>query len=107
MSEKKINVKETIETLMLEDESMDVDELFKKIDTIKEKTFHKSFNSYDLSIVRIKNHGWTLVCRGIREETEEERAEREAAEKAKEKVIYDAELKEYLRLKRKFGKQKE
>jgi hypothetical protein len=48
--------------------------------------------------------GWALFFEGEREESKTETATREANEAATRKRVEDAELKEYLRLHKKYGK---
>jgi hypothetical protein len=64
---------------------------------------HKDYEKYYITIIKEKE-STILAFEGARKETEEEKATREAMETLKRKKIEEAELKEYLRLHKKYGK---
>ena len=105
--EKKHTVNEHIDVILSEGESMSREDFADKIEDLYKQNMHKAYDSYSIELVRHKQVGWTLFFNGTREETKQETTKREAEEAAKRKQIEAAELKEYLRLKKKYGKKEE
>ena len=75
-----------------------------KVEDLYKQNSFKAYDKFNVSLVRDKDLGWGLLFTGTRNETNEEQATREAVEGAKKKQLEDAELKEYLRLHKKYGK---
>ena len=110
--EKKNTVEEKIEVLMASDKSgepviVEYKEFVEKTEELYKKNVHRAFTKFNIEMIKDKDLGWGLLFSGTREETKEETAKREAFESAKRKQIEDAELKEYLRLKKKYGKKED
>lgn len=109
--EKKHTIDEKIDVLMVsnagEPSAIEYKELVEKIELLYSRNMHRPFSQFKVELIKDKELGWGLIFAGTREETKEETAQREANEAAKRKQIDDAELKEYLRLKKKFGKKEE
>lgn len=101
-----IDVKEDIEVLMKPNETKDVKEFIKELDERYNKLCHKAYNSFSVSMV-VKEGKSFLVFSGVRKESPDEIKKRVAVEEEKEKRNEEAELKTYLRLKKKFGKSNE
>lgn len=93
-----------ISPLLSEGDTLDHKELIEKVEDLFNKNCHKAYEKFSVTLVKDQKLGWALVFAGDREETKQETAIREAAESAKRKRIQDAELKEYLRLKKIYGK---
>lgn len=93
-----------IDVLMAEGDSLLYDDLVDKINDLYGHNAHKIYESFKVTLVKDAKLGWALVFDGEREETKQETAEREATEAAIRKRVEAAELKEYLRLKKKYGK---
>ena len=105
MSEdKKSTVNEHIDVLLIEGEKLEREEFTDKLDNMYKQNMHKAYDKYDVSLIRTKEFGWTLYFDGTRNETSEETQLREASEAVRRKEIEAVELKEYLRLKKKYGK---
>jgi len=105
MSEdKKPTVDEHIDVILIEGESLEREEFLDKVNDMYNKNMHKAFDKYAVKLIRTKEFGWTLFFDGTRDETKDETAIREADEKVRRKTVEAAELKEYLRLKKKYGK---
>jgi hypothetical protein len=108
---KKYTVDDQIEVLMtgIENQANVVEykEFAEKVEEIYKHNVHKAYEKFNISLVKDKALGWGLIFSGTREETKDETAARETLEASRKKQIEDAELKEYLRLKKKFGKKEE
>jgi hypothetical protein len=108
--EKKHTVQEKIEVLMASaGEAVYVDhkEFIAKVEELYAKNAYRSFVSFSIELIKDEKAGWGLLFVGDREETKEETAKREAMEAAKRKSVEDAELKQYIQLKKKYGKKDE
>lgn len=109
--EKKHTVDEKIEVLMASERgetvTLEYKDFVEKTEELYKRNVHRPFVKFNIELVKDKDLGWGLLFSGTREETKEETEKREAVEAAKRKQIDDAELKEYLRLKKKFGKKEE
>ena len=113
--EKKHTVKEQIDVLMYSHDAaerpitttIDLKQFTDKLEDLRAKNAYKAFVSFAIELVKDKELGWGVLFVGEREETKEETAKREAMESAKRKTVEEAELKEFLRLKRKYGKKDE
>jgi hypothetical protein len=110
--EKKHTVEEKIEVLMASNADgspviVEYKEFVEKTEELYKKNVHRAFTKFNIEMIKDKDLGWGLLFSGTREETKEETAKRETFEAAKRKQIDDAELKEYLRLKKKFGKKED
>lgn len=106
MSEDKKVVSEKIDVLLLEgDKPINYQEFIDRLDELYKQHSHLSYEDYELRLERSKDlNGWALLFNGNRLETNEEQKLRVAQESAKRKTVEQAELKEYLRLKKKYGK---
>ena len=109
--EKKHTVDDKIEVLLagIENQSNSVEykEFIEKVDEIYKRNVHKAYDKFNLTLMKDKDLGWGLVLTGTREEMKEETAQREGTEAAKKKQVEAAELREYLRLNKKYGKKSE
>ena len=106
--EKKHTVDEKIAVLMVSnDDKSNVIEYRTFIDKVEDLFKQNSFKAYDkfnVTLAKDKDFGYGLLFTGTRNETKEEQTQREGAEGARRKQLEDAELKEYLRLHKKYGK---
>ena len=82
-------------------------ELIEKIQELYGQNSHKAYDTYYVSMVKDPKMGVALVFEGEREESNDETAIREAKEGSAKKRVEEAELKEYLRLNKKYGKKQE
>ena len=105
--EKKNTIDDHIDVLLTEGQSMGHQELVDKIDDLYKQNMHKAYDKYAVNLIRTKDFGWTLFFDGTRNETKEETEKREKEGGIRRKQIEEAELKEYLRLKKKYGKKDE
>lgn len=109
MTEEKHMTRDIIEVLMAtkagEPVSVEYKELVDKINELYGRNAHKAYETYHVSFENNKTiGGWALLFTGEREEDNQERVEREAKEAATKKRVQEAELKEYLRLHKIYGK---
>lgn len=104
MSDDKPMTTDQIAPLLAEGDTVEYKELIEKLEELFNKNSHKVYDAFNVSMVKDKKLGIALVFEGEREETKNETAQREAEEAATKKRVEDAELKEYLRLKKKYGK---
>ena len=108
---KKYTVDDKIEVLMTGIENQanvtEYKEFLEKIDEVYKRNAHKAYDKFNLALVKDKELGWGLILTGTREETKDETAAREMLEGARKKQIEGAELKEYLRLHKKYGKKEQ
>ena len=96
MSDKR-EVFDDLRQLLSENASSTVDDFFSTLSSIKnDYKFHNKF------LVSLKGKSLWLV--GVREETDKEYKDRLDKEEFSQKAIEEAELKEYLRLKKKYDK---
>jgi hypothetical protein len=102
----KVMVKEVIDIMMIEGEYMDRESFNDKLTDLFNKNMHKAYEKFGVSLHRTKQFGWSLVFMGEREENSSEKKAREAKEIAHKKQVEAAELKEYLRLHKKYGKKR-
>jgi len=96
--------RDQIDVLMTEGDSMEYKDLIEKLEELNGLNAHKVYDSFHATMVKDPQNGWALLFEGDREEDNAETAKREAEETAKKKRVRDAELKEYLRLKKIYGK---
>lgn len=104
MSDEKKTTRDQIDVLMVEGGSSSREDLVNKIEDLFNQNAHKVYDSFHITLVKDAKVGWALLFEGEREESKEETTAREANDKATRKRVEDAELKEYLRLHRKYGK---
>jgi len=104
MSDEKKTRWDKIDVLMAEGDSLPREDLVDKINDLFNQNAHKVYDSFHVTLVKDAKIGWALLFEGEREESKEETAAREANDKATRKRVEDAELKEYLRLNKKYGK---
>lgn len=100
----KKNIVEKIDTVIVDDQTLGLSDFDDKVSSITSQLGHK-YDSFELSLVKEKSHV-AVVVSGSRQETDQEYTDRSKEEKLLEKRTNDAELKEYLRLKKKYGKNK-
>ena len=96
--------RDQIAPLLAEGDTHNYKELVEKLEDLVAKNTHKAYDKFHVTMVKDDKLGVALFFEGEREETKEETVKREAYEAAKKKRIEDQELKEYLRLKKKYGK---
>lgn len=104
MSDDKPMTTDRIAPLLAEGDTVGYKELIEKLEDLFNKNTHKMYDTFHVSMVKDQKLGIALVFEGKREETKEETYRRETNEFATKKRIEDAELKEYLRLHKKYGK---
>jgi hypothetical protein len=107
MSEDNKMVSEKIDVLFLEgDKPMEYQKFIDKLDELYKRNVHLSYETFEINMTRVKelNNGMAMLFNGNRPETKDEKKAREAGESAKRKIIEEAELKEYMRLHKKYGK---
>ena len=100
-------VKERIEVLVSKGESFGHQEFVDKVDELYKQNMHKAYEKFSVVLEETKELGWIVSLMGERQETKEETAKREADEAARRKRVETAELAEYLKLKKKYGKKEE
>lgn len=100
-------VSEDIEVLAAEgEEKSTIDDFIEKLQELKAK--HSASVYSDLNVYAVQKKGaGVLLLSGERDETDVERQEREQRETMERQRVEQAELKEYLRLKKKYGKKSE
>ncbi|MFA5024183.1 MAG: hypothetical protein WC523_04465 [Patescibacteria group bacterium] len=76
-----------------------------KMEELYKLNSFKAYDKFNISLLKDEKLGWGLIFTGTREESVQEKAQREGIEGAKRKQLEAAELKEYLRLHKKYGKQ--
>lgn len=106
MSDKKHTTVDKINVLLSDDSPMEYQDLIDKLQDLFGKNSHKVYDKFTVSIEKDDKIGMALIFNGEREETKQETAMREAKEKAAQKKVEQAELKEYMRLHKKYGKKK-
>ena len=104
MSDDIKKVSEIVEVLMSEKGSVEYQQFIDNLAAIYNQNSHKAFDKFYIKLEKNKEIGYMLYLCGERNEIAEEKKERELKEEVHRKGIEEAELKEYLRLKRKFGK---
>ena len=112
MPDTKHTIHEKIDVLMFSHDahglpvttSIDYRQFIERIEELHAQNSHRPFVSFCVELVKDDKLGWGVLFSGEREELKEETAKREAIEAAKQKALEEAELKDYLRLKRKYGK---
>lgn len=104
MSDAKPKTNDRIAPLLAEGDTVEYKELIDKLEELYGKNAHKVYDKFNVSLVKDAKLGWALVFDGEREETKDETAIREAREAAERKRVQDAELKQYLRLHKVYGK---
>lgn len=102
----KPTTKDQIAPLLAEGDTVEYQELIDKLNELFGKNAHKVYDKFNVSMVKDPKLGIALVFEGEREETKLETTQREAEEDSKRKRVEAAELKEYLRLHKKYGKKK-
>jgi len=95
-----------IAPLLAEGDTVEYKELIEKLEELFGRNAHKVYDTFNVTMIKDQKLGIALVFEGEREESKEETAYREAEEGAKKKRVEDAELKEYLRLHKKYGRKK-
>ena len=75
-----------------------------KVEEIYKRNAIKAYNKFNVSFVKDTQAGWGVLFTGTRDETPEEKAIREATDAAKKKQLEAAELQQYLKLHKKYGK---
>lgn len=102
---KKVN--EDVEVLAAEgEEKISLDDFIERLQEMKTKYTASPYTEFSVYAVQKKGAG-VLLLSGSRDETNSEREEREQRETLERQRIEQAELKEYLRLKKKYGKKSE
>lgn len=99
-------VSEIVEPIIAEGQSQSLEEFVETLEKLKAKHSTSVYKEFEVSAVQQRGAG-VLLLYGKRDETSQERQEREAREERERKTIEATELKEYLRLKKKYGKREE
>lgn len=100
-------ISEDIEVIAAEgEESVTLEEFIEKLQELKDKHVTSPYSELNVYAVQKKGAG-VLLLSGERDETDVERQEREQRETLERQRVEQAELKEYLRLKKKYGKKSE
>lgn len=100
-----IDISEDIGVILNPGQSKDVKELITELNETYDKYCHQNFDKFSVSLVT-KDNKTGLVFVGFRKEDDSELKKRLATEDDKLKRAEAAELKEYLRLKKKYEKSK-
>lgn len=87
-------------------EPEELDAFLERIGEFKARHSTSAYNKFQVKSVNKKGETVFLI-EGLRDETEQECGEREAREAQEKQRVEQAELKEYLRLKKKYGKKGE
>lgn len=98
-----IDVSEDLMPLLKLGDSKEVKLFLEELDAMYKQRCHLAYNSFNVSLAT-KDDKVVLKFVGIRKESSDETKKRVAIEEDKQKRVEDAELKEYLRLKKKYGK---
>ena len=85
------------------DKAIDIDDFTSKVDEIKRKNAHKAYDKLSINMLT-KSGAAVLMLSGVRKENQQELDERVQRDQVKKKNFEEAELKEYIRLKKKFDK---
>lgn len=88
-------------------DGVDTLELTRWLEEKRAENIRKVYVSFNVKIIKDDRHGMGLLFSGVREETPQETKDREAKEQASRKAVEEAELKEFLRLKKIYGKKDE
>lgn len=104
MSDDKPKTTDQIAPLLAEGDTVEYKELIEKLEELFGQNSHKVYDVFNVSMVKDKKLGIALVFEGERDESKDETKLREAKEAATKKRVETAELKEYMRLKKKYGK---
>ena len=104
MSDTKPTTTDRIAPLLAEGDSVEYKELVEKLEELFGQNSHKVYDKFMVNMVKDVKLGVALVFEGEREESKEETALRESEESSVRKRVEKAELKEYLRLHKKYGK---
>ena len=79
-------------------------EFIGKVEELHKQHSIKAYDRFNVAFVKDTQAGWGVLFTGTRDETKDETEHREAVEAAKRKQLEAAELKQYLALKKKYGK---
>lgn len=82
-------------------------EFVAKVEELYKLNSIKAYDRFNVAFVKDTQAGWGVLFTGTRDETKDETAQREAVEAAKKKQLQSAELKEYLRLHKLYGKKQD
>lgn len=99
-------ISEIIEPIIGEGTVESLDDFIESLEELKRKHTTSVYSEFEVTAAH-KGGAGVLLLHGKRDETDEERKVREAREGAERRNIEQAELKEYLRLKKKYGKKDE
>jgi len=79
-------------------------EFITKLDELYKANVIKPYERFNIALVKDAQIGWGLLFTGTRQESKDETSKREAIEGAKKKQLGQEELKQYLKLHKKYGK---
>lgn len=96
---------EVVEEIMKLGTKVEAKEFLSKLEEVRSKNAHKAYDRLEFGVDKFLDSN-SLVLFGVRKEGQKEVEERVGKEEAKQKNIEEHELKEYLRLKKKFDKKK-
>jgi len=99
-----IDIEEFISIIIRSGESKEIKELISNLEELYNKYCHNNFNKLTVSLL-VRDGKSFLNLVGVRKENEKETKKRIIIEEDKLKRLEEIELKEYLRLKRKYGKE--
>jgi hypothetical protein len=85
------------------DQALSLEDFINKVEEIKKQNVHKSYEKLNVSMIT-KNNASVLMIQGVRKENQKELDERVMKDQVKKKSLEEQELKDYIRLKKKFDK---
>ena len=98
------DVNEELEVIIATgDKAISIDDFVNKVDQVKRTNAHKAYETFNISMIT-KNGAAVLMFSGTRKETQDELNDRTTREQIKKKNLEEQELKDYIRLKKKFEK---
>jgi len=98
-----IDVSEDLEVLLKAGDKIDFEQFINNIEEFHNKYCHKNYDHFSVGLIT-KDGKSGVVFIGLRKENQEETKKRVAIEEAKAKHAEEVELKQYLMLKKKYGK---
>lgn len=99
------DVCEVVEEIMKLGTKVEANEFLDKLREVVSKNIHKAYDKFEFGVDKFLDNN-SLIFFGTRKESQKEVEARVEKEEAKQKNIEEHELKEYLRLKKKFDKKK-
>ena len=107
MSDNKRMTEDIINVIMVENTPMEYTAIIDKVNELHGLNAHKVYTKFNVKLAKDDKAGWALLFVGEREESAEETTIRTAKEAAIKKRVEEAELQQYLKLHKKYGKKSE